>query len=499
MSPDTPAGLRPRNTRRGRPRTSGLFVCARCGRSAGKHRAWWPEGKVCGTCFTVAMRTGGICPGCGVDRLLPGPAEPGRGPSCADCAGIAADLRCGRCGTEGENYRRGICARCALRDDLTAQLLANVPAESRQAAERLVDALCAAARPESIITWKRSPAVQNLLTGIGGGSIPISHDGLDAQSASKAVEHLRAILVATDALPFRDPYLARFQIWLDNKLAPLPEEVATPVRQFGTWHHLRRIRTLTGKGTVRGPVHAAKQEISETIKFLVWLDATHSRTAATCTQQDVDAYLAGGPTTRTAIRTFFVNARETHLNRAIKIDHRSARQSPSLTQEQRLKWIRELLTGSSESLPYRVAGMLLLLLAQPLVKVAALRTQDLAPTPGGLTIRLGRNPLTLPTPFADLLELHGKNRPNLATTSSNSPWLFPGNRAGQHLHPNTIMDRLRDLGIDLRAARNRALADLVATTPPSLVADALGYSYNTVFRHAEESAEPWARYAAQGR
>ena len=297
--------------------------------------------------------------------------------------------------------------------------------------------------------------------------------------------------------PDRDPHLACFPRWIEAKLAPLPTQIAYPVREFATWHHLRRIRGLAEKGSVRGSVQSAKQEITQTIKFLTWLDQTHSRTAATCTQQDVDAYLAYGPTTRTLIRTFFVTARKTHLNKAVTIGFRQARRNPSITQEQRLQWIRELLTGTSESLPYRVAGILLLLLAQPLVKVAALRIDDLAPTPGRLTIRLGRDPLALPEPFADLVRLHVKNRPNTATTNSNSPWLFPSNRAGQHLHPNTIMLRVRQLGIDLRAARNRALADLVTTIPPSLVADALGYSYQTVFNYAANAGEHWARYAGQ--
>lgn len=219
---------------------------------------------------------------------------------------------------------------------------------------------------------------------------------------------------------------------------------------------------------------------------------------AACTQQDVDAYLAGGPSTRSKIRTFFIFARKTNLNRAVKIGSPPIRQSPSLTQEQRLQWIGELLTGTSESLPYRVAGILLLLLAQPLVKVAALRTDQLAPTPAGLTIRLGTKPLTLPEPFADLIWLHATNRPNLTTTAKNSSWLFPGHRAGQHLHPTTIMNRLRYLGVNLRAARNRAMADLVTTTPPSLVADALGYSHDTAFKHADNAAGHWARYAGRG-
>lgn len=38
-----------------------------------------------------------------------------------------------------------------------------------------------------------------------------------------------------------------------------------------------------------------------------------------------------------------------------------------------LGWINELFTGTSESLPYGVAGLLLLLYAQPLVKVVTFR------------------------------------------------------------------------------------------------------------------------------
>ncbi|MDQ2848152.1 MAG: recombinase XerD [Actinomycetota bacterium] len=445
------------------------------------------------------MRTTGTCPGCHTQRLLPGPPSQPGGPRCADCAGITDDFHCQQCGAEGEIFRRGSCARCALRNELTEQLLTTHGSPGNcDAATRLIDSLCAAGRPESIFTWKRSPTVQGLLGGIGNGAITLTHEGLDALGVSRAVEHLRAILVIAQALPARDPYLAYFQRWIEAKLTPLPTQIGHPVKEFATWHHLRRIRGLAGKGSLRGPVHSAKQEITETIKFLTWLDQTHGRTAATCTQQDVDAYLADGPTTRTLIRTFFVIAHKTHLNRAVRIKARQAGQGPILTQEQRLQWIRELLTGTSESLPYRVAGVLLLLLAQPLVKIAALRTEDVAPTPGGLTIRLGRDPLALPEPFADLVRQHVKNRPNMATVNSNSPWLFPSNRAGQHLHPNTIMLRLRQLGVDLRGARNRALADLVTTIPPSLVADALGYSYQTVFNHAANAGDNWARYVGQG-
>ncbi|TCM40274.1 hypothetical protein [Kribbella sp. VKM Ac-2568] len=127
-----------------------------------------------------------------------------------------------------------------------------------------------------------------------------------------------------------------------------------PVQHFATWHHLRRIRAKAASGAAtRDPVHSAKQEITETVKFLVWLHETYQRTAATCTQQDVDEWLATGPTTRSAIRTFFVVAKKARLNTAVTVQHRLAKTSPSLSQDQRRAWIHELLTGSSESLPYR--------------------------------------------------------------------------------------------------------------------------------------------------
>jgi len=300
-------------------------------------------------------------------------------------------------------------------------------------------------------------------------------------------------------LPHRDLDLARFEAWITRKLDGLPDAVARPVEQFATWHHLRRIRAKVAAGTpARASVHSAKQEITETAKFLTWLYETHQRTAATCTQQDAIAWLAAGPTTRSSVRTFFVYAKHTRLNTAVTIQHRSARKNRSITRDQRLAWIDELLSGSSESLAYRVAGTLLLLYAQPLVRIVALRTTDITRVDGELSLRLGKDPVNVPAPFAALLEQHLANRPNLRTAAGpKSLWVFPSRQAGLHLHPNTVMERLRGLGIDLLGARNRAIGELVLEVPPSLAADALNYSYQVAFRHAAAAAEPWARYAGR--
>lgn len=426
---------------------------------------------------------------------MPGPPNADGHPICSTCAEIPYDFHCERCGVEAGHHRGSLCARCALRDDLH-QLLGGPPTDPVLVG--LVDALAVSGRPESIIVWKRSPKVQALLRRLGDGTISISHEGLDTVPG-KPTEHLRALLQHHGLLPQRDPYLPRFEQWIDTKLDGLSDEVRQPVLHFGTWHHLRRIRAKAAAGaSTRGPVHSAKQEITETIKFLIWLHETYQRTAATCTQQDVKEWLATGPTTRTAIRTFFVVAKNTRLNTNVAVQRRAARTSPSLTQDQRLAWVHELLTGNSESLPYRVAGILLLLYAQPLVKVVTLPLDVIDDQPGDMSITLGQRPTEVPEPFAQLIRDHIARRPNLRTGAGpDSPWIFPSTLAGRHLHPNTVMDRLRSLGVELLGARNRAIGELVLEVPPSLAAEALGYSAQVAFLHADKAAEPWARYAGR--
>ena len=457
----------------------------------------WPDEQLCNSCFYTAMRTRGICRICGHDGVLPGRTNrTDPRPICLACAGIPNNYRCTTCDIEGQIYRRGQCARCALRDDLTALMV--VGAADPVIMGTIVDILCGVDRPESILSWQRSPIVRALLTGLAGGDIPLSHDGLDAAGQGRQVSHLRSLLEHNGLLPHRDERLARFQCWLDSKLDAICEPaVRAPVEQFATWHHLHRLRRNSTPGqTSHGPTHSAKQEITETIKFLTWLHETHHRTAATCRQQDIDEWLATGPTTRTKIRTFIVWTNKSKINTALHLDAPQARSSRLLTQDQRLAWIKGLLTDDIESLPYRVAGTLLLLYAQPLIRIVALPTAAIVVAPHETRISLGAEPVPAPEPFAGMIQHHLDNRPNLRTAGGmvTNPWLFPGHRAGKHLDPHTMMMALRTLGIDLLGARNSALQNLVAEIPPPVVANLLGYSHNCTQRHAQLAAQTWARY-----
>ena len=271
----------------------------------------------------------------------------------------------------------------------------------------------------------------------------------------------------------------------------------TPVEQFATWYHLRRLRKASTPGQRSdAATRYAKQEITEAIKFLAWLHSTHQRTVVTCLQQDVNEWLVSGPTTRSKVRNFFAWAKKARLNTSVQIARQQPPPSRAITQEQRLAWLKELLSGEPDSLAYRVTGVLLLLYAQPLTKIAALPIDAVSSTDGETRILLGQEPIPVPQPFAGLLNTHIRNRPNLSTTGglAATPWLFPSSRPGRHLGPQFIMKRLRNLGINLLGARDTALQSLVVETPPPLVAELLGYSNNVTQLHAEIAAQPWAAY-----
>jgi len=495
ISPNRPS------TKRGRPLvTDGHYRCSRCHRLANQRRAAWPGEDLCYSCFYAAMRTRGVCPRCGHDGVLPGrDLDRGNQPICRSCAGISPDFTCRRCGTEDDLYRRGTCARCALRDDLTVSMIDG--AHDPEAMVPIVDALCRVDRPANILTWKLSPKIQALLAGLASGDIPLTHQGLDDDGRYEQTAHLRSLLVHNGILPARDEPLARFERWLTQKLDAITDPaVHTAVEQFATWHHLRRLRKTSTPGQQsEAGIRYAKQDITEAIKFLTWLHSTHQRTAATCLQQDVDEWLASGPTTRSKVRNFFSWAKKARLNASVRITHQQPPPECALTQEQRLAWTKELLSGEPDTLAYRVAGILLLLYAQPLTKIAALPTTAVLSVDDDMRILLGQEPIPLPQLFADMLRRHLATRPNLRTAGgvALSPWLFPGVRPGGHLTAQTIMKRLRSLGINLLGARNTALQSLAVEVPPPLVAELLGYSYNVTQRHAEIAAQPWARYVTK--
>lgn len=91
--------------------------------------------------------------------------------------------------------------------------------------------------------WLRRPGIGWLLTALDSGALPLTHTTLDAQPASKAVEHLRDLLVATGALGSdTDLLIDRLRHVSDQLLVALDADDARIVRSWLRWHVLPRLR-----------------------------------------------------------------------------------------------------------------------------------------------------------------------------------------------------------------------------------------------------------------
>jgi hypothetical protein len=485
---------------RGRPRTVGDHECGRCHHLVPKIRVHWPEGPICGPCFTTAARTYGQCAFCGTEHLLPGRSATGQD-ICRDCAGITTNLDCDKCGREGERLRGGQCARCVLTHDLEQILTPHTPPDMR--IKRLVTELAAVPRPESIITWMRHPVTKDLLNRIGTRELQLTHDAFDALPPSRSLEHLREMLVHHHMMPDRgDPRLARFEAWLDQRLATLKPtpSIHTPIEQFARWHHLRRLRESTGPTrNMDNATRCAKQEITEAGKFLRWLRDEHHTTINHLRQAHLDAYLSEGPTTRSAIRNFIQWRTRAGIARPFKTRHRTARTTPLASSRQRLELIKTVIEAEHTHLSTRIAALVLLLYGIPVRRISELTLDDVETTAEQTTIRIGPLPAPIPEPLLPLFHQHLANRGNHQTMNHRSQWLFPGTRAGQHISEQALMHRLRSLGIDIQAARNAALHDLTKEIDPASLADLLGYSTQVMNIHAARAAVPMATYPAINR
>lgn len=126
-----------------------------------------------------------------------------------------------------------------------------------------------------------------------------------------------------------------------------------------------------------------------------------------------------------------------------------------------------------------------------------MKCADLQALPDGLHLSLGDTPVLVPAQIAPMFWDYHNDRPNQQTGNAGSQWLFPGTLPGQHIHADAMMSQLRALGIDLGGARNSALRSLIEELPPTLVANALGYSYQVIHKHAADAATPMAGYATK--
>jgi hypothetical protein len=171
---------------------------------------------------------------------------------------------------------------------------------------------------------------------------------------------------------------------------------------------------------------------------------------------------------------------------------------PSLDDTTRWTIARRLITDDAISVADRVAAGLVVLYGQTVTRVAKLTRSDLQRNPNAETVVvvLDGNPVPIHDPFATLIELLPQRRTNGVSDQFDSPWLFPGRKAGEHISAVILGNRLRALGIEPRNMRNTARAQLAAEIPAAMLGKLIGVSDGTATNWAAVTKANWISYAA---
>ena len=92
---------------------------------------------------------------------------------------------------------------------LAARLLDDGTGSVAPPLKPLAEALAGSASPASTFNWLRRPHIQELLTHLAAGQVPLTHEALDGWPRRRAVCYLRDLLVDCGVLPATDSDLPR--------------------------------------------------------------------------------------------------------------------------------------------------------------------------------------------------------------------------------------------------------------------------------------------------
>jgi hypothetical protein len=470
--------------------------CSRCGRLRPVRVRAADGSAICGPCGVARE----ACRDCGKVRNVC-TRTPSGDPLCNRCyEKTPASFRdCTQCGRHERLFHHGLCNFCA-RSAMAHDLLADPDGVVPQRLEGLATVLLAG-DPLSTLAWlTKRPSTLEMIATLAAGDGPITHEALDGLQPPPAVRHMRAILVAHGVLPERDEHLATLERWLARNLAKItnPEDRRL-IQSFVTWHHLRRLRRQSAKKPLTyEQTTQVRRETSTAISLLIWLNK-HGQTLGTCTQLHIDTWLDSDRAARPFGRNFILWAVRNRHSGPLKVPARSpAPASSFIDQDDRWRLIRRLLHDDEIDLTDRVAGLLVLLFAQPMSHIVRITPKEIMSSGGKVTITLGREPLELPPPV-DVLLLQLRDQPdyNPRADDTTRRWLFPGGSPGTPLTTVQLRKRLQALGIPARQTRNTALRDMAGELPAVVLSKLLGLHIGTATRWSRHTGANQAEYAAE--
>ncbi|MFI7670805.1 hypothetical protein [Nocardia sp. NPDC049526] len=227
-------------------------------------------------------------------------------------------------------------------------------------------------------------------------------------------------------------------------------------------------------------------------EFLGWL-RERGRALHDVDQAHVDEWLTTGPSTRYYLRAFLQwAARRGHVGDVVVPVRKSRQHTAPIDADQRWDMARNLLYSNELALPYRVAGLLVLLYAQPMAALAEMTVDQVIRGDDGVYVRLGPLPLHLPEPLDALMVRLTEEHSGKASIArrERSVWLFPGRaaRPAHQLHPDG--DSAASDWHPRPTDASSGPARFVHTATPTIVSRLLGLSVAT--------AEAWSHTTGLG-
>lgn len=473
--PILPCSICGRRARGEISRATGQPWCDRC-------QQWWSR---CSNCDAIAPVRGGtrqapLCAPC----LNPDPAFWGRCPTCKTTWQLSPRP----------------CQRCVL-DEKIRSLLGDQTGTVRGDLAPLHRALADIERPDTSLVWLARPKVRDLLTEISRDHRPLTHELLDELPAGKTLVHLRSVLVSVGVLPARDERLVKLERWITAALTRRqdPDERRI-LHGYAIWHHLRRLRRRLGdEHATHLQCLNVRCHISAATNFMDWL-TSQNLTLASCTQPDLDRWIADDTSAYRDETAHFIRWSITHRH-ASGLTFGAVRwEGPRGPHDGEQRWYdaRRLLHDDTLTTSDRVAGLLLLLYAQRIADIVKLTTDHVHDDGHTVKISLGSSPVVLPEPLADLVRELLATRRGHATIGrpATTPWLFPGGRPGQPLGDDRLGVRLQNIGLHPRQARSTALFTLATELPAAILARMLGIHISVAVQWQRASAGDWMTYAA---
>lgn len=437
------------------------------------------------------------CAGCGELRAVRGGSADR--PLCAPCTRPDPSFwrACPTCGAL-EKLAAGPCSRCVLRRRLR-DLLGDAEGVIRPELAVLYENL-AGGRPPSVLRWLQRSRAAEVLAELGSGVLPLTHRSLDELPPAKPVEHLRAVLVATAALPARDENMARLERWvLAAVAARIDPDEQYLLRRYAIWHLLRRLRSRNhGAEVTYGQTTVVKGHIRAAVELLDWL-AQRGLTLASADQGHLDAWLASGGATRHGDAGHFV--RWTAAEKLARLELPALRwtgPAGPIDDDRRWAQARRLLRDGTIDPADRVAGLLVLLYAQHAAAISRLTVDHVHQDDEGVRLRLGDRPVLLPEPLDHLIvDLVATRHGHAALgDQGTSPWLFPGGQPGRPISADRLNQRLHQHGIHAGPARSAALFQLATELPAAVIARMLGVHIKVAVHWQKAASGDWANYAA---